>query len=64
MSSRHGQPSEERKTQSRPPLESQPDSERESSSDRPPIWLVVVVILLVAGFVALHLTGVVGPGSH
>jgi hypothetical protein len=28
------------------------------------ILVVTVVVLLVAGMVVLHLTGVVGPGSH
>lgn len=28
------------------------------------ILVVVVPVLLVAGMVVLHLTGVVGPGSH
>jgi hypothetical protein len=28
-------------------------------------WLVIVMVVLLAmAFVALHLTGVVGPGSH
>jgi hypothetical protein len=30
----------------------------------PRIWLIIVVILLVGGFMALHLTGVLGPGMH
>jgi hypothetical protein len=28
----------------------------------PPVWLVVLIVVVVFGAVALHLTGVVGPG--
>lgn len=28
----------------------------------PPIWLVALVVIVVAAVVALHLTGVIGPG--
>jgi hypothetical protein len=28
------------------------------------ILVITIVVLLVAGMVVLHLTGVVGPGSH
>lgn len=28
----------------------------------PPVWIVVAVVLVIAVAVALHLTGVVGPG--
>ncbi len=34
------------------------------SRPRARILAVIVVVLLVAGMVVLHLTGVVGPGSH
>jgi hypothetical protein len=34
------------------------------AGNRPPILLIVIVVLLVTGVVVLHLTGVVGPGSH
>jgi len=41
-------------------------SERESTAGTP--WgtyvFVVVAIVLVLAFVLLHLTGVIGPGSH
>ena len=43
---------------------SQSDPEPDGSTGRAPIWIVIIGVLLVAGFVALHLTGVVGPGSH
>jgi hypothetical protein len=45
-------------------LLSQSDPEPESSNGRPPIWLIIVFVALVAGFVVLHLAGVLGPGSH
>lgn len=47
-----------------PGLLSQSDPEPEASTGRPPLWLVVMIVLLVTGFVVLHLTGVLGPGSH
>jgi hypothetical protein len=31
---------------------------------RPPLLLVIIVVLVVTAFVILHLTGVLGPGSH
>ncbi len=48
------------------------DDERgQAGPDEPPglrswtrILVVASVVLLVAGMVVLHLTGVVGPGSH
>ena len=43
---------------------SQSDPEPERTTSRAPIWLVVIIVLLVTGFVVLHLTGVVGPGTH
>lgn len=42
---------------------SQSDPEPERATRRPPIWLVVIV-LLIAAVIVLHLTGVAGPGSH
>jgi hypothetical protein len=48
----------------RPGLLSESDPEPETSAGRPPLWLVVVVVLLVTGFVLLHVTGVLGPGAH
>ena len=47
-----------------PGLLSQSDPEPERSTGRAPIWLIIVIIALVTGLVALHLTGVVGPGAH
>jgi hypothetical protein len=47
-----------------PGLLSQSDPEPERSTGRPPIWLIAIIVLLVTGFVVLHLTGVFGPASH
>jgi hypothetical protein len=33
-------------------------------ANRAPLLLVIVVVLLVTAVVVLHLTGVLGPGSH
>ncbi len=43
-----------------------PESPGERPGPKPAIRVLVVaiVVLLVAGMVVLHLTGVVGPGSH
>ena len=35
-----------------------------AGSNRPPLLLVIVIVLLVIAFAVLHLTGVLGPGSH
>jgi hypothetical protein len=43
---------------------SEHDAAPEAARGRTPILLIIVIVLLVAGFVVLHLTGVVGPGSH
>lgn len=40
------------------------DPEPEAATGRVPLWLGVVIVLLVTGFVVLHLTGVFGPGAH
>lgn len=32
--------------------------------NRTPLLLVIVIVLLVTAVVVLHLTGVLGPGSH
>ena len=42
---------------------SQNDPEPESSRGGPPVVLVVVIVVVVIILVALHLAGVVGPGS-
>ena len=47
-----------------PGLLSQSDPESAHATGRPPIWLMIIVVLLLAGVIVLHLTGVVGPGSH
>jgi hypothetical protein len=31
---------------------------------RPPLLLAIILVLLVSAVVVLHLTGVLGPGSH
>jgi hypothetical protein len=31
---------------------------------RPPIVIAAIIVVLVIAVVVLHLTGVVGPGSH
>ena len=43
---------------------SEHDPPREAARSRAPVLLIIVVALLVTGFVVLHLTGIVGPGSH
>lgn len=35
-----------------------------ATTGRPPVLLIIVIVAIVIGFVVLHLTGVVGPGSH
>ena len=35
-----------------------------ATTNRPSLLLVIAVVLLVSAFVVLHLTGVLGPGSH
>jgi hypothetical protein len=45
-----------------PLSQSDPDPDRAPS--RTPIWVVVLIVLVVVGFVVLHLTGVVGPGTN
>ena len=47
-----------------PGLLSQSDPEPERSTSRAPIWLIILIVLLVTGFVILHLTGAVGPAMH
>ena len=34
------------------------------SSTGPPIWLIIIGVLVLAAFVLLHATGVLGPGMH
>ena len=52
------------------PPEHTPLSQHDPSPDtgggrnRPPVLLIAIVLLVVVGFVVLHLTGAVGPGSH
>jgi hypothetical protein len=55
---------QERQEHPRPGLLSRSDPEPERPTGRVPIWLIVIIVLLVAGFVVLHLTGVAGPGMH
>jgi hypothetical protein len=35
-----------------------------NATSRPPLLLVIAVVLLITTVVVLHLTGVLGPGSH
>jgi hypothetical protein len=44
------------------PILSQNDPEPDSGRSGPPRWLVAVIADVVLILVALHLTGVVGPG--
>ena len=43
---------------------SRSDPPPDSSTGRPPVVLIVIVALVLAGFIVLHLTGVMGPGMH
>jgi hypothetical protein len=38
------------------------DPEPDARRGGPPIWLVALIAVVVLAIVALHLTGVVGPG--
>jgi hypothetical protein len=48
----------------KPKLLSQSDPPPDTGSNRPPLLLVVGIIVVVIALVVLHLTGVLGPGSH
>jgi hypothetical protein len=48
----------------KPGILSHSDPEPGASAGRAPLWLVAVIVLLVTGFVVLHVTGVFGPGAH
>jgi hypothetical protein len=50
--------------QPHPSLLSQSDPPPDTGSTRPPLLLVVAIVLVVTAVVVLHLTGVLGPGSH
>jgi hypothetical protein len=56
--------SAEQPEQHSPGVLSQSDPEAARSTGRPPIWLTAIIVLLVGGFVVLHLAGVFGPGMH
>jgi hypothetical protein len=45
------------------PSLSENDPRPEDGRGGPPIWLVATVVIAVIILLALHLTGVVGPGS-
>ena len=55
---------QQHREQPTPGVLSQSDPEPARTTGRPPIWLMIIVVLLLAGVIVLHLTGVVGPGSH
>jgi hypothetical protein len=56
---------ETRPEQPRPGALSKHDPATDSATaKRPPLLLVIVVVLVVTALVVLHLTGVLGPGSH
>jgi hypothetical protein len=40
------------------------DPQPESSRRGPPVGLVILIVIAVIVVVALHVAGVVGPGSH
>lgn len=40
------------------------DPAPDTATSRSPVLLIIVVVLVVTGFVVLHLTGIVGPGAH
>jgi hypothetical protein len=46
------------------PSLSENDPAPEQRRNRPPIALFVVIATVVIAVVVLHLTGVIGPGSH
>jgi hypothetical protein len=49
----------------RPGALSEHDNPADSAATRrPPLLVVIIVVLVVTVFVVLHLTGVLGPGSH
>ena len=57
----HQRPPEHDKPRTLSEHDPPPDADTRS---RTPWFLILVVLLLVIAFVALHITGVVGPGSH
>jgi hypothetical protein len=61
----HGATDEPAPEPRRPGVLSAHDPPTESGGmSRPPLLLVMAVVLLVTTVVVLHLTGVLGPGSH
>jgi hypothetical protein len=61
----HGAPDQPVPDRRRPEALSEHDPATDSgAANKAPVLLVIVVVLLVSAVVVLHLTGVLGPGSH
>jgi hypothetical protein len=54
----------ERRTSTDAPDSPTNDPPPERARSRPPIAIVLAIAAIIIAIVVLHLTGVVGPGSH